>query len=159
MAEYPDHRTEYIQSPQPISTRKLARKWKIPYKTVSDQCRHEGWVEQRRRFQGRVRAESEHEAVETLAQARVRWAKEFRTLQAVGLKALKTLKPRTAGEAARLVEVGIKGEVAQRAGEIDEPPEEDRKMTPMEFAQMLVAQFAPQEDPASEAEDDNSSET
>ena len=158
MAEYPDHRTEYIQNPQPVSTRKLARKWKIPYKTVSDQCRHEGWVEQRRQFQGRVRAESEHEAVETLAQARARWAKEFRTLQAVGLKALKTLKPRTAGEAARLVEVGIKGEVLQRTGETDEPSE-GRKMTPMEFAQMIVAQFAPQEDPATEAEGQNSSET
>ena len=110
MATYSDHRTEYIQSPQPIGTRKLARKWKIPYKTIADQCRHEGWVEQRKQFQGKVRAESEREAVETMAEARSRWAREFRTLQAVGLRALKTLKPRTAGEAARLIEVGIKGE-------------------------------------------------
>jgi hypothetical protein len=114
LPKYPDYRTEYIQSPQPIGTRKLARRWKIPYKTIADQCRHEGWVEQRKQFQGKVRAESERQAVEALAEARSRWAKEYRTLQAAGLKGLKTLKPKTAGEAARIVDIGIKGERLQR---------------------------------------------
>jgi hypothetical protein len=115
--EYPDYRTEYIQSPQPISTRRLAKKWGVPYNTICTQCTKEGWVAERRQFQGKIKAESEREAVETLAEARTRWAKEYRTLQAAGLKALKRLQPRTAGEAARLVDVGIRGEALQRENE------------------------------------------
>jgi hypothetical protein len=115
--EYPDYRTEYIQSPQPIGTRKLAKKWKISYTRIVKQCKKERWVEQRREFQARVKAKQEEEAVETLADARARWAKEYRTLQAAGLKGLKRLKPRTAGEAARIVDIGIKGERLQREEE------------------------------------------
>jgi hypothetical protein len=115
--EYPDYRTEYIQSPQPISTRKLARKWGVPYNTICTQCRKEKWVELRRQFQCKVTAKSEEEAVETLAEAHVRWAREYRTLQAKGLKGLQTHEPRTAGEAARLLDLGIKGEMLQRGKE------------------------------------------
>jgi hypothetical protein len=50
-------------------------------------------------------------------EARARWAKEYRTLQAKGLKALGTLEPRSAGEAARLLDIGIKGERLQREEE------------------------------------------
>jgi hypothetical protein len=115
--QYPDYRTEYVQSPKRIGTRKLAQKWSVPYKTISEQCTREGWVEQRGRFQGKVRAESEKEAAETLAEARVRWAKEYRAIQAAGLKGLKGLEPKTAGEAARLLDIGIKGEMLMREGE------------------------------------------
>ena len=120
MADYPDYRTEYIQSPDPVGTRELARKWGVPYPTLADQCKREGWVEQRKQFHRKVMAKSEDEAAETLAEARARWAKEYRTLQAVALKALKTLKPRAAGEAARLLDLGIKGEMLQREEEKDE---------------------------------------
>ena len=120
MPEYPDYRTEYIQSPQPISTRRLARKWGVPYNTICTQCTKEGWVAERRQFQGKIKAESEREAVETLAEARSRWAKEYRTLQAVGLKGLGKLKPRSAGEAARIVDLGIKGEKLEREVQEDE---------------------------------------
>jgi hypothetical protein len=119
--QYPDHRTEYIQSPKRIGTRKLATKWGIPYRTISEQCTKEGWVAQREQFQGKVRAESEKEAAETLAEAKARWAKEYRALQATGLKALRELEPKTAGEAARLLDIGIKGEMLQREGEPDHP--------------------------------------
>ncbi|GAG12998.1 unnamed protein product [marine sediment metagenome] len=119
VAEYPDARTEYVQYPQHIGTRKLAKKWGIPYKTIADQCKREDWVKERKRFQGKVRAKSEEEAAETLAEARSRWAREYRTLQAAGLKAFKKLEPRTAGEAARIIDLGIKGEVMQREDEKD----------------------------------------
>jgi hypothetical protein len=112
--QYPDHRTEYIQSPQPVGTRKLARRWGIPYRTIREQCTKEGWVAQREQFQGKVRAESEKEAAETLAEAKARWAKEYRMLQAKGLKGLKKHEPRSAAEAARLLDLGIKGEMLQR---------------------------------------------
>jgi hypothetical protein len=120
LPKYPDYRTEYIQSPQPISTRRLATKWHVPYNTICTQCTKEGWVAERRQFQGKIKAEQEREAIETLAQARARWAKEYRTLQAVGLKSLRKLKPRTAGEAARIVDIGIKGELLQREEQDDE---------------------------------------
>jgi hypothetical protein len=112
--KYPDYRTEYIQSPEPIGTRKLARKWGVPYGTICTRCRKQKWVEQRMQFQCKVKAKSEEEAVETFAEAQLRWAREYRTLQAVGLEALKTMRPRTAGEAARLLDLGIKGEILQR---------------------------------------------
>jgi hypothetical protein len=118
--EYPDYRTEYIQSPKPISTRKLAKKWRVAYTRIVKQCTKERWVEQRREFQQKVKAKQEEEAIETLAQARVRWAKEYRTLQAVGLKGLSKLQPRTVGEAARVVDIGIKGEMLQREEQEDE---------------------------------------
>jgi hypothetical protein len=112
--EYPDCQTEYIQSPEMVSTRKLAKKWDIPYPTIADRCKREGWVEQRKQFHRKVIAKSEDVAAETLAEARARWAKEYRTLQAKGLKALGGLEPRSAGEAARLLDLGIKGERLQR---------------------------------------------
>ena len=114
MPEYPDCKTEYVQSPTPISTRKLARKWKVPYATIATRCRKEHWVAERKQFQRKVSARLEEEAIESLAEARARWAKECRTLQAVGLKALRILEPKTAGEAARLLEAGIRGEMLQR---------------------------------------------
>jgi hypothetical protein len=119
--KYPDYGTEYIQSPEPISTRKLARKWGVPYGTICSRCRKQKWVEQRMQFQCKVKAKTEEEAVETFAQAQMRWAREYRTLQAVGLEALKTMKPRTAGEAARLLDLGIKGEMLQREDDSGKP--------------------------------------
>lgn len=120
--QYPDHRTEYIQSPTSIGTRKLAKKWGVPYRTIREQCTKEGWVAQREQFQGKVRAESEKEAAETLAEAKARWAKEYRAIQAVALKALRELEPKSAGEAARLLDIGIKGEMLQREDEPLGPP-------------------------------------
>jgi hypothetical protein len=117
VAEYPDYKTEYVQSPTRVSTRKLARKWKVPYATIATRCRKEGWVAERKQFQRKVNARQEEEAIESMAEARARWAKEYRTLQAAGLKGLKTLKPKTAGEAARIVDIGIKGERLQREEE------------------------------------------
>ena len=99
------------------STRQLAKRWGIPYPTLADQCKREGWVEQRKQFHRKVIAKSETDAVESLAEARARWAKEYRTLQAKGLKALAALEPRTAGEAARLLDIGIKGERLHREEE------------------------------------------
>jgi hypothetical protein len=98
----------------------LARKWKVPYATIATRCRKEGWVAERKQFQRKVSAKQEEAAVETLAEARARWAKEYRTLQAVGLKGLGKLQPRTAGEAARIVDIGIKGEVVHREEQDDE---------------------------------------
>jgi hypothetical protein len=120
VAEYPDYKTEYVQSPTPISTRKLARKWKVPYATIATRCRKEGWVAERKQFQRKVSAKQEDEAIESMAEARARWAKEYRTLQAAGLKGLKTLKPKTAGEAARIVDIGVKGEKLHREDQNDE---------------------------------------
>jgi hypothetical protein len=117
MEDYPDYQTHYIQSPEMVSTRKLAKKWDVPYPTIADRCKREGWVELRKQFHRKVIAKSEDQAAETLAEARVRWAKEYRTLQAKGLKALTDLDPRTAGEAARLLDLGIKGERLQREEE------------------------------------------
>ena len=118
--EYPDYRTEYIQSPSPISTRKLAKKWRVAYTRIVKQCKRENWVEQRREFQARVKARQEEEAVETLAQARARWTREYRVLQSTALKGLRKLTPRTAGEAARILDLGIKGEKLQREEQEDE---------------------------------------
>jgi hypothetical protein len=115
--EYPDCQTEYIQSPEMVSTRKLAKKWDVPYPTIADRCKREGWVELRKQFHRKVIAKSADDAAETLAEARARWAKEYRTLQAKGLKALGALEPRSAGEAARLLDLGIKGERLQREEE------------------------------------------
>ena len=53
--------------------------------------------------------------------AGARWAREHRSLQALALEVLKELVPRTAGEAARLLDIGIKGETLQRGDEPDEP--------------------------------------
>jgi len=117
MDEFPDAKAEYIQNPEMVSTRKLAKKWGISYPTIADQCKREGWVEQRKQFHRKVIAKSETDAVESLAEARARWAKEYRTLQAKGLKALAALEPKTAGEAARLLDVGIKGERLHREEE------------------------------------------
>ena len=117
MDEFPDAKTEYIQSPDMVSTRKLATKWGVPYPTIADQCKRERWVEARKQFHRKVIAKSEDVAAETLAEARTRWAKEYRTLQAKGLKALAALEPRTAGEAARLLDLGIRGERLQREEE------------------------------------------
>jgi hypothetical protein len=117
VAEYPDYKTEYVQSPTRVSTRKLARKWNVPYATIATRCRREGWVAERKQSQRKVSARQEEEAVESLAEAHARWAKEYRTIQAAGLKALKKLEPRTAGEAARMVDIGIKGERLQREEE------------------------------------------
>jgi L-lactate utilization protein LutC len=118
--EYPDYRTEYIQSPKPISTRKLAKKWRVAYTRIVKQCKRDRWVEERREFQAKVKAKQEEEAVETLAEARTRWAKEYRTLQAVGLKGLSKLQPRTAGESARILDLGIKGEKVHREEQDDD---------------------------------------
>jgi hypothetical protein len=121
------YRDEYVQSPKPVSTRRLANKWKVPYHRIAAQCRLENWVEQRREFHAKVKAKQEEEAVESLAQARARWAKEYRTLQAVGLKGLSKLQPRTAGEAARIVDIGVRGECAHREQQDDEETSESIK--------------------------------
>ena len=115
-----DYRSEYVQSPKPVSTRRLARKWKVPYHRIAAQCRLEKWVEQRREFQAKVRARQEEQAVESLAEARSRWAKTYRVMQAVGLKGLGRLQPRTAGESARILDMGIRGEKSERFEQDDE---------------------------------------
>jgi predicted nucleic acid-binding Zn ribbon protein len=114
------YRDEYVQSPKPVSTRRLARKWKVPYHRIAAQCRLESWVEQRREFQAKVKAKQEEEAVESLAEARSRWAKTYRVMQAVGLKGLGKLRPRTAGESARILDLGVKGEKLEREVQDDE---------------------------------------
>jgi hypothetical protein len=52
MSNFPDPRAEYVQAVEPISLRSLAEKWQIPASRLFYQSRIEGWVEQRREFQG-----------------------------------------------------------------------------------------------------------
>ena len=130
MDEYPDFRTEYIQSPEIVSTRTLAKRWGVPYPTIADRCKREGWVEQRKQFHRKVIAKSEDEAVESLAEARTRWAKTYRAMQATGLKGLNRLEPRTAGEAARILDLGLKGEMTQRE-------EEQKEEVPKTLADLI----------------------
>ena len=130
--EYPDYRTEYIQGPTPIGTRKLAKKWGVAYTRIVKQCQKERWVEQRSEFQGKVKAKQEADAIETLAEARARWAKTYRAMQAAGLKGLSKHAPRTASEAARMLDIGLKGEIATRE-------HEEADQTPNTWVELLEA--------------------
>jgi hypothetical protein len=52
MSSFAGPRAEYVQAAEPVSLRRLAEKWQIPASRLFYQSRIEGWVEQRRQFQG-----------------------------------------------------------------------------------------------------------
>ena len=78
--------------------------------TIGEWRRSEGW-EKERQYVQKVTEERVTQAVaETIAEMNSRHLKEYQLLQTKGVQALKTLDPKTAAEAASMVDSGIKGE-------------------------------------------------
>ncbi|MBU2500750.1 hypothetical protein KJ682_05430 [bacterium] len=78
--------------------------------TIGEWRRSEGWDEERRVVQ-QVTEERVNQAVaETISEMNSRHLKEFQLMQTKGVQGLKSLDPRTAAEAAAMLDSGIKGE-------------------------------------------------
>lgn len=65
---YNDPKTEYIQGLDKISLRGLAEKWQVPFRTVAEHSRKEGWVEERKIYRNEVATQTRKKGIESRAE-------------------------------------------------------------------------------------------
>ena len=77
--------------------------------TIGEWRRADGWEEEREHIQ-RLTEEDHPGGAETLSESNSRHLKEYQLMQTKGVQALRSLDPKTAAEAAAMIDSGIKGE-------------------------------------------------
>jgi len=78
--------------------------------TIGEWRRAEGWEEERQYVQKITEERVTQTVAETISEMNSRHLKEFQLMQSKGVQGLKTLDPKTASEAAAMLDAGIKGE-------------------------------------------------
>ncbi|MFH2053560.1 MAG: hypothetical protein ABIK96_13935 [bacterium] len=78
--------------------------------TVAEWRRAENWEEERQVIQRLMEEKIARAVTETLTEANARHLKEYQLVQTKGVQALKTMDPKSAGEAMAMIDIGIKGE-------------------------------------------------
>lgn len=61
--DYRDYRTEYVQSPENISLRNLAKKWGKSFGTIASQNKREGWADLRTQYQHKLATAIEEKSI------------------------------------------------------------------------------------------------
>lgn len=103
-SKYATPKQEYVQSPQPISVRRLAIKWKVGYRALGKQCTRGKWVEKRGDFQARMSEKVAEKAIEEGGEVQAAEMKqEMADLKAVRSHILKRLVPNDMSIAGRSV--------------------------------------------------------
>jgi len=78
--------------------------------TIGEWRRTDGWEEERQHIQQLTEQKIAQAVSETLSEANARHLKEYQLMQNKGVQALRNLDPKTAAEAASMIDSGIKGE-------------------------------------------------
>ena len=78
--------------------------------TIGEWRRADGWEEERRHIQKMMEDKITQAVMETLSESNSRHLKEYQLMQTKGVQALRSLDPKTAAEAAAMIDSGIKGE-------------------------------------------------
>ncbi len=78
--------------------------------TIGEWRRADGWEEERQHIQRLTEEKITRAVSETLSESNSRHLKEYQLMQTKGVQALRSLDPKTAAEAASMIDSGIKGE-------------------------------------------------
>jgi hypothetical protein len=78
--------------------------------TIGEWRRADSWEEERQHIQKLMEDKITQAVMETLSESNARHLKEYQLMQTKGVQALRSLDPKTAAEAASMIDSGIKGE-------------------------------------------------